>query len=413
MTMDVLVTLLIMVVCLLAEGFFSGSEIGVVSADQMNLRHQAANGSRGAGLALRMLRKPEWLLSTTLVGTNISVVANTTMATALMIELFGEQGSWLAIVLVAPLIWVFGEIVPKSVFQQRAEVITPIVIFPLKAASYVFSPILFVFALLTRMLTRLLGGSGESPFTLREQIITMLQMPAEKGDIDPVEGEMIRRLFDFSEMTVESAMVPLIEVVAVDKGTSRREALGLAARKNHVRLPVYDGRVDRVVGMLHALDLLGLETDQSIAHDIRPVRFVPESMSSRELLLEFRREGDIVAVVVDEFGGATGIVTIEDIMEQVVEDIEDEYDDTEKSSQWIRKLSDREYLVSARIELGTVRDKLGIRFPDGNYTTLAGFLLAKAREVPARGAVMDMDEVTFVIERASPQAIQEVRIRLP
>jgi len=412
MTMDVLTTLLIMVLCLLAEGFFSGSEIGVVSADQMKLRHQAANGSRGAKLALQMLKKPEWLLSTTLVGTNISVVTNTTMATALMIQLFGERGSWLAIALVAPLIWVFGEIVPKSVFQQRADVITPIVIFPLKIASHVFSPILIVFSLLTGMLTRLLGGANENPFTLREQILTMLQMPAEKGDIDPVEGDMIRRLFDFSEMTVEEAMVPLIDVVAIEKGANRREALELAARKNHVRLPVYEGRVDRVVGMLHVFELLGLDADQPIASDVRPVRFVPEFMPGRELLLEFRREGDIVAVVVDEFGGATGLVTIEDIMEEVVEDIEDEYDAREEPTQWIRELSDREYLVSARIDINTLRERLGIRLPEGNYLTLAGFLLAKAREVPAPGAVMEVDEVTFVIERASPRAIREVRIRL-
>ena len=410
--MDVLITLLIMVLCLLVEGFFSGSEIGVVSADQMKLRHQAANGSRGAQLALSMLKKPEWLLSTTLVGTNIAVVTNTTLMTALMIELFGEQASWLAIVIVAPLIWIFGEIVPKSVFQQRADTITPIVIFPLKIASYVFWPILIVFSLLTRMLTRLFGGMGQSPFTLREQIITMLEMPAEKGDIDASESDMIRRLFSFSETTIEEAMVPLIDVVAIDKGLNRGEALDLAARHHHVRLPVYEERVDRVVGMLHVLDLLGLNADQPIASDIRPVRFVPESMSNRELLLEFRREGDVVAVVVDEFGGATGLITIEDIMEEVVEDIEDEYDTREKPTQWIRKLSDREYLVSARIEIDALQEKLGVQLPEGDYLTLAGFLLGKTRSIPSAGALIEAGELTFIVERATPQAIQEVRIRL-
>lgn len=410
--MDVLITILIMVLCLLVEGFFSGSEIGVVSADQMKLRHQAANGSRGARLALSMLKKPEWLLSTTLVGTNIAVVTNTTMATALMIQLFGEQASWLAIVIVAPLIWIFGEIVPKSIFQQRADTITPIVIFPLKIASYVFWPILLVFSLLTRMFARLFGGMGESPFTLREQIITMLEMPAAKGDIDASEGDMIRRLFSFSETIIEEAMVPLIDVVAIDNSLSRGEALTVAARHHHVRLPVYEERVDRVVGMLHVLDLLGLDADQPIASDVRPVRFVPESMSNRELLLEFRREGDVVAVVVDEFGGATGLITIEDIMEEVVEDIEDEYDARERPVQWMRKLSDHEYLVSARIEVGTLQEKLGVKLPEGNYLTLAGFLLGKTRTIPSAGAVIEAGELTLIVERATPQAIQEVRIRL-
>jgi putative hemolysin len=123
--MDIVTTLLVILLCLLLEGFFSGSEIGVVSADQIKLRHDAAKGSKGAKLAIAMLKKPEWLLSTTLVGTNIAVVTNTTMVTALMIHLFGDQGSWMAVVLAAPLIWIFGEIVPKSVFQQRADTLTP------------------------------------------------------------------------------------------------------------------------------------------------------------------------------------------------------------------------------------------------------------------------------------------------
>ena len=139
--MDITLTLLIMLICLIAEGFFSGSEIGIISADRMKLRHAAAKGSKGAKLALQMLNKPEWLLSTTLVGTN-----NTTMATALTMDLFGPAYSWLAVVIVAPLIWVFGEIVPKSVFQQRADVITPKAIFVLRACSFMFFPILLIFS---------------------------------------------------------------------------------------------------------------------------------------------------------------------------------------------------------------------------------------------------------------------------
>lgn len=410
--MDVFLTLLVMLMCLLAEAFFSGSEIGVVSADKMKLRQQAANGSRGAKLALSMLDKPEWLLSTTLVGTNIAVVTNTTMATALVIHLFGEHASWLAIAIAAPLIWVFGEIVPKSVFQQRADVLTPIVIFPLKVASYLFWPILIVFSFLSRSLTRIFGTISDNPFTLREQIITMLDMPAETGDIEPAESDMIRRLFSFSETTVAEAMVPLIDVVAIDKSAKRGDAMRLAAQHYHVRLPVYESRVDRVVGMLHVLNLLGLDPEQPISPDVKPVRYVPESMSSRELLQELRREGDVVAVVVDEFGGTTGLISIEDIMEEVVEDIEDEYDSKEKPTQWIRKLSDREYLVSARIEIDVLEEKLGIQLPEGSYVSLGGFLLGKVREVPSPGAVIDVEDVTFIIERATPQAIQEVRIRL-
>lgn len=260
--MDIWITLLIIFLCLLLEGFFSGSEIGVVSADQIKLRHKAAKGSKGAQLALKMLEKPEWLLSVTLVGTNISVVTNTTMVTALMIHLFGDNGSWLAVVFAAPLIWIFGEIVPKSVFQQRADSFTPNVIFILRFCSILFYPILIVFSFITHVLAKIAGGTGKNPFTLREEIVTMLHMPAaEEGDIQPVEQNMIRRMFNFTETTVGDVMRPLIEVTAVEQGISCGEARQISALESHIRLPVYDERIDQIIGILHTLDLLNVEAD--------------------------------------------------------------------------------------------------------------------------------------------------------
>jgi len=398
------------VVCLLLEGFFSGSEIGVVSADQMKLRHEAAKGSRGAKLALKMLEKPEWLLSTTLVGTNISEVTVATMATALMIHLFGEQSSLITIVLIIPIIWIFGEIVPKSVFQQRADVITPRAIIFLRFASYLFYPILVVFTFITHLLTKLLGGKGENPFTLREQIITMLQMPAEHGDIQPAEKSMIRRIFSFSETTAQEVMVPLIDIAGIERGASCGEAIKIAMEKAHIRLPVYDDRVDQVIGVLNTLQLLGVEPEEPIKPYIRPVSYVPGSKSIDKLLLDLRKDGDTVAVVVDEFGGAEGLVTSEDIMEEVVEEIEDEYDIEEKPQQWLRKISERVYIVSARIELDNLEEELGIVLPEGEYATLAGFLLEKAREIPPVGTTIKEKDISFTIHRCTPQAIQEVRI---
>ncbi len=410
--MDIVTTLLIMAVCLLLEGFFSGSEIGVVSADQMKLRHAAAKGSKGAKLALTMLKKPEWLLSTTLVGTNIAVVTNTTMATALMIHLFGDQGSWLAVVLAAPLIWVFGEIVPKSVFQQRADVLTPYVIFALRFFSYLFYPILFVFSAITRLLTKLLGGTEKNPFTLREEIMTMIQMPAATdGDIEPAEQEMIRRMFNFTETRVQEAMRPLIEVTAIEQQATCGEARRLATETSHVRLPVYTERVDRVVGMLHVLDLLGEDDDRPITEFVREASYVPANKSIHDLLIHLRQAGEVVAVVVDEFGGAEGIVTVEDIVEEVVEDLQDEYDSHEPDEDLFQKLGERDYLTSGRTEISQLADNFGIELPAIHYSTVAGFILHKTGSIPAKGRSIEEGRVTLTVHRRTAQAIQEVRIR--
>ena len=412
---EIWITALLMVVCLIAEGFFSGSELGVVSADRMKLRHDAAKGSRGARLALEMLEKrPEWLLSTTLVGTNIAVVANSTIATALMISLFGEAGSWLAVFLVAPLIWVFGEIVPKSVFQQRADVLTPYVIYILRFFSFLFWPLLIFFVTLSKFLSRLAGSRDEhNPFTLREQIQSMVQMPPQEGgDIQAIEKTMIRRMFNFSETSVYKVMVPLIDVSAIERRSTVGDAVRLAVRCAHVRLPVYDERIDRVIGVLNTMDLLGVAESEPIESFIRSTRYVPGSKSAESMLVELRKDGDAMAVVMDEFGGAEGIVTIEDIIEEVVEDIQDEYDRQEKPAEWLKKLGHHDYLVSARADPAMLLEKLGLKLPGkGDYDTLSGFLLEYAREIPKPGTTIEVENIKFTVQRATPQVIQEVQVR--
>ncbi len=410
--MDIVVTVLIMLLCLATEAFFSGSEIAVVSADRLKLRHEAARGSRGARIALEMLEKPAWLLSTTLVGTNISVVTNTTMATALVIQLFGEQYSWLAIVIVAPLIWIFGEIVSKSVFQQRADSITPRAIFVLRGASYLFSPILAVFNALTGLLARLLGGGPvRNPFTLREEIAMMLEMSAAEGDIRPMEQRMIRRVFNFSETTADNIMVPLIDVVGVPRDGTCGEARRLAVEHAHKRLPVYDGRIDRIVGALNVLDVLTEAPDRPLKTFVRPVHCVSASIGIETLLSDFRGGAGIMAVVVDEFGGAEGIVMLEDILEVIVGELEDEFDTAGTQEAWVHKVGEREFLVSARVDLDRLKREAEIELVSGDYETLAGYLMHLVKAVPRTGAVIENDGITFTIERGTAQAIEEIRIR--
>jgi len=410
--MDILISILIIVACLAAEAFFSGSEIAIVSADKMKLRHAAAGGSRGANLALSMLERPEWLLSTTLVGTNICIVTNTTVATALAIYWLGHGYGWVAVLVVTPLIWIFGEIVPKSVFQQRADLITPIAVFALRVAHFIFWPILWVFAVLTRALSWFSGeAESKNPYMMREEIRALMDMASTGGDIRPEERSMIRRVFNFSEVTAGEIMVPLIDVVGVESGASSREAIEIAVASAHKRLPVYDKRVDKVVGTLDVLDVLLEDPEAPIAPFIRQVRCVAPSKSIEELFLEFAHS-DMVAVVVDEFGGAEGIVTLEDILEEVVGELEDEFDDTAVDQSMIRRVGKGRFLASARAPVDDVNEALGTLLPDGDYETLGGFLISLTGEIPSSGQVIDYEGVTFTILRATEQAVQEVSINV-
>ena len=408
--MDPATGIFIMLLCLGLEAFFSGSEIGIVSADRAKLLHQAENGSRGARLALQMLQKPEWLLSTTLVGTNVAIVTNTTVATILVVDVFGDEFGWLAALIVAPLTWVFGEIVAKSAFQQKADVITPRVVGYIKFASYVFYPLLFAFSFLTRLMTRGSGRDGRNVFTIREEITALMQVQSLEGDIDPEEQSMIRRVFDFGETKVSEVLVPLVDVVGVPSTANCAEAVRIATGSSHRHLPVYEDRIDHIVGVLDSLSLMGIDPEEPIESFVAKVRFVPGSQSIENLLLSMRISMQSLAVVVDEYGGADGIVSIEDLLEEVVGEIVDEHDEAE-AHQMIEKLDRHLIRVNARISIDDLMEATAVALPEGNYETLGGFLTDLAQDIPEQGSVLRYRKFSFTIDQVSEQAIQSVTIQ--
>ncbi|MBF0380303.1 MAG: HlyC/CorC family transporter [Magnetococcales bacterium] len=410
--MDIPIILALMLLCLMMEAFFSGSEIGVVSADRMKLRHRAAKGDKGAKLALKMLEKPEWLLSTTLVGTNIAIVTNTTLATLLAVQLFGKENSWVAIAIAAPLIWVFGEIVPKSIFQQKADTITPKIIFILKGVSFLFYPILVVFSAITRFLTRLAGKDGHIPNTLRKEIDIMMQMPASQGDVQAVEKTMIRRMFNFGETKVRDIAIPLIDVVSIPTTITFGEAKQISWEKSHLRLPVFKGQAYQIVGIFHANDCMGESPEKSIEECVKQIRYVSPSKSIEALLEEFRSSGERMAVMIDEYGAAEGIITLEDIMERIVGEIEDEYDKSDDVTEdFVKRVEDNHYIVNSRIDLIALKEDWGIEIPDGPYETLSGFLMELAGDIPKTGQKLKHKQMTFTIEQADDKKPREVRVQ--
>jgi CBS domain containing-hemolysin-like protein len=242
--------------------------------------------------------------------------------------------------------------------------------------------------------------------------MAMVETAHPGGDIHPAEKSMIQRVFRFGDTEAKDIMVPLIDVVGIAQTATCGDVLRLAAEKAHKRLPVYDERVDRIIGVVNALDLLLEDAELPLAPRAMAVPYIPGSKPIHQLLVDFRSTGGNLAVVVDEYGGAEGIVTLEDLIEEVVGDIEDEYDSTEQQLQWVKQLREGEYLVSARTELATVNEKLQLDLPDGDYETLGGFLLDMLGDIPAAGQTVRYRRATFAIEKATPLTILEVRVRL-
>ena len=383
---------------ILVEGFFSGSESAVTSADPEVLRDRAERGSRGAELALRMLEQETFLLGTCLVGTNLAVVGGSTVATAFIATQYEEAGA-LGVGLVLSLaVLLFGELIPKSVYQGHANRITPVVIYPLYAASRVLWPLLAV-------LDRAVPESERRD--RREELRILLDAPRHVR-IDDEDRDLIRRVFKFSEAKVEEVMKPLIEVVMIDEEGSVRDAIRSMVEHGHSRLPTFRERVDRVTGFVQHDDLLFAgDLDQPVRALARRVPFVPELKRVEELIFEFRRDRSHMAIAVNEYGGAVGLITREDVLEEIVGEIDDEFD---SGAQPVRKINERQWLVSARAEEETLASDTGFTLPEGDYETLAGFMLSRLGHVPRPGERLVEGEWSLEVARASDRAILEVRL---
>ena len=402
----------VILLLVLMEGFFSGSEIALVSADTVRIRTERDRGSRSHAMLARFLEAPERILTTTLVGTNASVVTTTTVFALLLRQALEEAGypepsvEGLTVLLLTPLVLLFGELIPKSLCRHYADRVAPLVIHPLSWLSWALFPVVSLVRGMTRGLVELLGGpSGDGAEVSREELRLLL----DKGraeTMEPREVRMIQRVFDFHEVTAKEVMRPLIDVVAVDETDTLEEAATRFVESGYSRLPVFHERIDNIIGVLHAMDLMQADDmAQPVASLKRPVTYVPAAQKVEALLedLQGRRHG--VAVVVDEYGGAEGVVTVEDILEEIVGEIEDEHDDPGPD---ILQRGERTWLVSARVEIDRLNEALGLALPEGDYETLAGLLLDRLGRIPSEGEAVETAHAHLTVHRANPRSIEAV-----
>jgi len=412
-----LVLLGVMVALLLLKGFFSGSEIALVSADKIQMRHRARTGDKGARLLLAMLRKPDRLLTTTLVGTNLATVALTAMGTVLMVGLFGERGDVYAFLLLTPLLLVFGEIVPKSVYQQKAEALAPVIIRPLRAAYLLLFPVIFLFSLLARFATRLAGAgkAAQSVFLTREQLRAVLEMTERRSDVAAFTRGRIRRAIRFGDTPAASAMTPLRDVTLFDRRGSVEDLVDAAQKAGYRPITVYEGSGSNIVGVvsLAPWDLMGRTVQGRTVDDLlQPAHFAAPRQTLAELLPVLRRRDDQAAVVVDEFGSAIGLLTVADILEEVVGEVDVGYR-FERPSRATRRsfevLDDGVYLMDARLPISEVNDVLGLNMPAESHRTLGGMFLANLRHIPRQGESLVDSGYRFTVEEATEKAVVRVR----
>ncbi|MFT5260240.1 MAG: putative hemolysin [Saprospiraceae bacterium] len=392
------------------QAFFSGSEIAMVSVEKGVLRHQSANGSRGSRYALRMLERPDWMLSTTLVGTNVATVANTTIATAYGLRHLGEQGGVYAVLIMIPLVLLFSEIIPKSIFQQKAHSIVPKIIYGLWLFSILFSPVIYIFSRVSKLVSRNAPDEA-SPFIQRQELIAMVNTPdLVEGDIDEIEKDMIQRVFNYSETTADLAMTPLSDVYALDINSNVSEAMKLSRICGHIRLPVFDSQPENIIGLINTLEMLGEDSGAPAKRYIQSIHTTSADQSVADLFSDLRQLKAQVSIVTDNQNMAIGLITLEDIMEEVVADIEDEHDKDPSPLSMIQQIGARNYLVNAHIAPDQLSDALNLNMPATGYASLAGLLLSEFDQIPVEGDSRVLNDICFTVAKASPRAILQIRI---
>jgi CBS domain containing-hemolysin-like protein len=395
---------------LLLEAFFSASEISLISANRRRLRQWAEQKVRGAAQALKLLERPERLVATTLLGSNLSEITNTILVTAFLLETMGPGGEIVAMLLLPPLILILAEIIPKSIGRQHpnrlARRLAPILL----VVSWVLYPLTFIFAGLSRSVLWLTGArhTSQLPFISREDLHLVVRKSGPEVDLETPERRIIHRILQFSLRTVKEVMVPLIRVAAIPDTLTVGQALEEFRSSRFSRLPVYHRRIDNLIGVLHDFDLLGEDgPDRPVRAFMRPVTYVPEQKKIDRLLAEMQRQGIHLAAVVDEYGGAVGIVTIEDLLEEIVGEIIDEFDQEVAP---YKKLGEGHYLISGRTEIKSLNETLHLELPAGDYETLAGFLISELGDLPRAGEQLQFRNLKFTVRQAEARAVKEVEL---
>ena len=409
--MDFATTLILVFLGILMEAFFSGSEIGMVSVNRIKMKQLAEDGNSAARSILKLLENPERLFTTTSLGTNLAMVASTAIFTAFMVTHFGDSGEWMAMIIISPLIFFGGEIIPKVIFQHRADSIMLLMIYPLIFFYKVLSPFIIWLSKASAKFTNQvqLASAQEHKTFSRDQLRQVLSLESQTVDLGVTEKKIIHNIFNFGELRAEHCMVPLIQMTALKDTATLTEAHDVANDSGFSRMPIFHERIFNLIGILNTFDLLDQPVDGTpITSLIRPAYYIPPNKKVDDLLKELQQRGLHMAIVVDEYGGCIGLITIEDLLEKIVGEIEDEYDKPERTYE---HYADGGYLVDGSTEISVLNDSLNWDIPGGDFETLAGLTIDRLERIPNPGDQVVVGLYRITVKEASKRKIQALIIR--
>ena len=407
--------LALLAVCLGLSGFFSASETAFIALPRARLMYLVRTRRPGADRVSNIIQRPERFLATVLLGNNLVNTAAAALATVLALNLITNKSlSVLAATGgVTLFLLLFGETLPKNVAWRRSERVAFAVSRPIRLMEFALSPVATLLQVFTTMTNRLLGISSLTPQMGEEEIRTMIAAGAQTGTVEAGEAALLEKVFRFGDRQMREIMTPRPEIVWIEQGGSLEEFLKVYSEHTHTRFPVYDGTIENVLGVLSVKDVLAnfeqpLESESSVTGQLRPALFVPETKSVSETFGVMQTGGHSVVLTVDEFGGIAGLATLKQMMAVIVGQMGDEGSAPEEA---VTALGRDAFRMDAAMAIADINEELDLELPEGDYQTLAGFILDRLGRIPDVGDVVEYGDLRFTVKVMERVRIEEVELR--
>lgn len=405
--------LIMLVMLLFFSAFFSASETALMSLSKIRIRHMVDEGIKGAPLIQDLVDQPSKMLGAILIGNNIVNIGASALATSLAMDHFGSAGIGIATGLMTLFVLIFGEITPKSLAAQNSEKLSLAVVRIIQFLTVIFSPLLFVLLKFTSLFVRLLGGDGntERPFITEEELRTMVQVGHEEGVLEGEEKKMIYNVFEFGDAQVREVMTPRMDMIAIDAEATYEDIVEKFKIEQFSRMPVYEENTDNIIGILYLKDLFfyeGAPEDFDVHAFLRKPLFTYEFIGTTELFNQMKRGRVPMAIVLDEYGGTAGIATMEDLVEEIVGEIHDEYDLHEQE---IEVIKEDEYIVEGSTKIDLVNEMLGINIESEEFDSIGGFVVGELGRMAEVGDTVSYQSITFEVEEIDKNRIERLRVK--
>jgi len=382
-----------------------------MSLSKIRLIHMVEEKTRGASIIKDLRDNPSKMLGTILVGNNIVNIGASSIATVLAIEYFGDTGAGIATGITTILVLIFGEITPKSLAAQKSERVSLIVARPIFILTYLLNPIVFVFTQIAGLFMRLLGfqSNANLPTITEDELKSMVNLGEEEGVIEDHEKTMICNVFDFADQLVKDVMIQRMDIIAIDMNASYDEIIKIIKNEQYSRYPIYSKRIDNIVGILNVKELVYRDPEEifDIKKFVKKPYYTFEFTNTSELFNEMKKRRTHMAIVLDEYGGTAGIVTIEDLVEEIVGEISDEYD---MHTQEIETIREGEYIVDGSTRIEELNELIGTEIESEHYDSIGGFVIELMGRLPRQGESVEHMGTKFIIESMERNRIRKIRV---